>query len=73
MRIIITYNHIKNLLYGFNQWLIMTALTIEVLKKIVEHIPDDYTIEFDNGKSKSSIDNKIEIDVGLEKLILKKY
>ena len=51
----------------------MTALTIEVLKKIVEHVPDNYVVEFDNGKSKSSIDDKIEIDVGLEKLILKRY
>lgn len=51
----------------------MTALDIETLKKIIEHIPDNYVVEFDNGKSKSSIDDKIEIDVGLEKLILKKY
>ena len=51
----------------------MTELTIEVLKKIIEHIPDDYEVEFDNGKNKYSIDNKVEIDVGLEKLILKKY
>ena len=53
--------------------LIMTAITIEVLKKIIEHIPEDYTVEFDNGKNKYSIDDKVEIDVSLEKLILKKY
>lgn len=28
----------------------MTALNIEVLKKIVENIPEDYTLEFDNGR-----------------------
>ena len=50
----------------------MTALTIEILKKIIEHIPDNYTVEFDDGNESSSIDDKIEIDVSLEKLILKK-
>lgn len=51
----------------------MTALSIEVLKKIVENIPDDYTIEFDNGKTAYNVDDKVEIDVSLKKLILKKY
>ena len=51
----------------------MTAITIEVLKKIIEHIPDDYEVQFNDGKNKYSIDDKIEIDVSLEKLILKKY
>ena len=51
----------------------MTAITIEVLKKIIEHIPDDYEVQFDDGKNKCSIDDKVEIDVSLEKLILKKY
>jgi len=63
----------KGLYTPFNQPLIMTALTIEVLKKIIEHIPEDYTVEFDNGKNKYSIDDKVEIDVSMEKLILKKY
>lgn len=67
------WTHIKKLLYVFNKSLIMTAITIEVLKKIIEHIPEDYTVEFDNGKNKYSIDDKVEIDVSLEKLILKKY
>ena len=51
----------------------MTNLTIEVLKKIIEHIPNEYTIEVDNGKDTFKIDDKVEIDVSLEKLILKKY
>jgi hypothetical protein len=50
----------------------MTVLTIEVLKKIIEHMPDNYIVEFDDGNANSSIDDKIEIDVSLEKLILKK-
>ena len=61
------------LLYVFNQSLIMTAITIEVLKKIIEHIPNDYTVEFDKGKDIVKIDDKVEIDVSLQKLILKKY
>ncbi len=51
----------------------MTAITIEVLKKIIEHIPNDYTVEFDKGKDIVKIDDKVEIDVSLQKLILKKY
>ena len=51
----------------------MTALSIEVLKKNVEKIPEDYTVEFDDGKSNLTLDDKVEIDVSLKKLILKKY
>lgn len=51
----------------------MTELTIEVLKKIIEHIPDNYKIYFDDGKNNSIISDKFEIDVGLERLVLKKY
>lgn len=51
----------------------MTALTIEVLKKIIEHIPNGDSIEFDNGSTNYAVNDKIEIDVSLEKLILKKY
>ncbi|MBQ3407998.1 MAG: hypothetical protein IJH12_02185 [Clostridia bacterium] len=51
----------------------MTTITIEVLKKIIENLPDDYNVEFDNGKNKLQIADKVEIDVGLKKLILKKY
>ena len=51
----------------------MTAINIEVLKKIIEHIPDNYVVEFDNGKNTYPIDDTVEIDVSSEKLILKKY
>lgn len=51
----------------------MTALTIDVLRKIIEHIPDDFTVEFSDGKNNSTIDDKVEIDVSLQKLILKRY
>ena len=51
----------------------MTALTIEVLKKIVDKLPEDYTVEFDNGENIDPIGDKLEIDVSMKKLILKKY
>jgi len=51
----------------------MTAINIEVLKKIIEHIPDNYVVEFDNGKNTYAIDDTVEIDVTSEKLTLKKY
>lgn len=51
----------------------MSELTIEVLKKIIEHIPPNYTVEFSNGNDTVKISDKVEIDVGSEKLILKKY
>lgn len=51
----------------------MTALSIEVLKKIVDNVPEDYTVEFNNGKTVYCADDKVEIDVSLKKLILKKY
>ena len=52
----------------------MTALTIEVLKKIIENMPDDFKVEFEDKKNNAvSIDDKVEIDVSLKKLILKKY
>ena len=57
----------------FYKLIFMTALSIEVLKKIVENIPEDYTLEFDNGKTVYGVDDKVEIDVSLKKLILKKY
>lgn len=35
----------------------MTALNIEVLKKIVENIPEDYILEFDNSKTTYGVDD----------------
>ena len=51
----------------------MSELTIDVLKKIIEHIPSNYTVEFGNDNDTVKISDKVEIDVGSEKLILKKY
>ena len=51
----------------------MTTMTIEDLKKIIDYINDNYKIEFDNGKTNYSLNNKVEIDIELETLTLKKY
>ena len=51
----------------------MSELTIEVLKKIIEHMPENYTVEFSNGDDTVKISDKLEIDVGSEKIILKKF
>ena len=51
----------------------MTPINIGVLKTIIEHVPDDFKVEFDDGKTISSIDDKVEIDIGLKKVVLKKF
>ena len=49
----------------------MAILTIELLKKLIENIPDNFTVEYDNKKAISPISDKVEIDITGEKLILK--
>jgi len=51
----------------------MDVLDIATLKKIIEKVPEDYEIEFDGRDSTHKISDKIEIDVGEKKLILKIY
>ena len=51
----------------------MSVLEVKVLKKIIENIPDDYKIVFDDGKKTNNVNDKFEIDVSLQQLILKKY
>ena len=41
----------------------MDVLDIATLKKIVEKVPEDYEIEFDDRDSTHKISYKIEIDV----------
>ena len=54
--------------------MIMSELNIEVLKEIVEKIPNDFVVEFEdiNGSTCLVSDN-ISIKVSEKKLILKKY
>lgn len=50
---------------------IMAILTIEVLKKLIENIPDDFTVEYDKGETTTPIDDRVEIDIGCKQLIFK--
>ena len=49
----------------------MAILNIEVLKRIIENIPEDYTIEYDNKETIVPIDDKVEIDISGKRLIFK--
>lgn len=51
----------------------MATINIELLKKILENVPDDFDVEFTDGKKNYQIANKIEVDVGAKKLILRKF
>ena len=51
--------------------LIMTILTIEVLKKLIENIPNDYTVEYDKETTIAPIEDKVEIDIGGKRPIFK--
>ena len=49
----------------------MAILTIEVLKKLIENILDDYTVEYDGEVTIVPIEDKVEIDVSNKRIILK--
>ena len=49
----------------------MAILTVEILKKLIENIPGNYTVEYSTEKTISPIGDKVEIDISGEKLILK--
>jgi hypothetical protein len=42
-------------------------LTVEVMKQIIEKLPDDYEIWYNNNP----VQDKVEIDVSEKKIILK--
>ena len=50
----------------------MAILNIEVLKKLLENLPEDYTVEYDNDTTIAPLSDKIEIDISGKRLILKK-
>ena len=52
----------------------MAELNIEILKQIVEKLPDDFLVEFEdiNGSTYTISDN-INVKVSEKKLVLKKY
>ena len=50
----------------------MTTLTIGTLKKLIEHIPEDYTVEYkNNNDSLCPLSDRVEIDISNNQLILK--
>lgn len=50
----------------------MTTLTINTLKKLIEHMPEDYTVEYKNKKDiLLPLSDVVEIDVTNNRLILK--
>ena len=53
---------------------IMSELNIEILKEIVEKLPDDFLVEFkDNEGSTFTLSDNINVKVYEKKLVLKKY
>lgn len=50
---------------------IMAILTIDVLKNLIENIPDDYTVEYNKEVTIAPIDDTVEIDVSGKRLIFK--
>lgn len=48
----------------------MSELTIDILKKIIENIPDEYVLGFSNESCYHSI-RKMEIDVANEMVVFK--
>lgn len=49
----------------------MAILTIEVLKKLIENLPDEYTVEYYKEVTIAPIEDKVEIDVSDKKLIFR--
>ena len=49
----------------------MAILTTGVLRELIENLPNDYEVMYDNKKTISPIEDKIEIDVSNRKIILK--
>lgn len=49
----------------------MAILTIDVLKKLIENVPDDYTVEYDKEATIAPITDRVEIDVSGKRLIFK--
>ena len=53
--------------------LLIAILNIEVFKKIIEKIPEDFEVEFDDGTNTIPISDKIQFDVSGKTLIFRKY
>ena len=52
----------------------MSELTIEVLKEIVEKLPNDFIVEFkDRNCSTVTVSDDINVKISEKKLVLKTY
>ena len=52
----------------------MSELTIEVLKEIVEKLPNDFIVEFkDRNSSTFTVSDDINVKISEKKLVLKRY
>lgn len=57
----------------FLNYIIMSQLTIEILKEIVDKLPEDFIVGFNDKDVDHIISDKFEVDVSSKKLVLKKY
>ena len=51
----------------------MNELTIDVLKQIIDRIPEDYIVDVNTGKNTHKLSDQIQIDISGKKLIFNKY
>ena len=52
----------------------MSELTIEVLKEIVEKLPDDFIVEFkDRNGSTVTVSDDINVKISEKKLVMRTY
>ena len=51
----------------------MDVLDFATLRKIIEKVPEDYKVEFNDRNNTHIISDKFEVDVSEKKLILKIY
>ncbi len=50
---------------------LLLQLTIENLKKLIENVPNDFTVEYDNEVTIAPITDRIAIDVSGKRIIFK--
>lgn len=51
--------------------IIFMILTVEVMKKFLDHVPDDYEISFEGNGIEHLVQDKILVDVENKKIVLK--
>lgn len=49
----------------------MAILTIEVLRQIIQNLPEEFTVEYDMEGNIVPIDDRVEIDISGKRLIFK--